>query len=164
LLQLSNALGEDGFLARVVRAPGDQLIDLLLNDLMYLRLVSILQRRVVEGHIVGTAPLRRETGFGGGESPQPAQELTDFGLRADIREDHQHVARSHPVAIADADLPNNAAFEVLHAPPAALRTDHARCDGRTRQGSRRRPSAADDEEAQQYRRAEKCWATQLTAQ
>jgi hypothetical protein len=73
LLQLSDALGEDGFLARVVRAPGDQLVDLLLDDLAYLRLASILQRRVVEGHIVGIAPLRLQTGFGGGESPQPAQ-------------------------------------------------------------------------------------------
>ena len=60
-------------LTRVVRATRDQLIDLLLDDLADLRLVSILQRRVVEGHRVGTAPLRLQPRFGGGESPQPAQ-------------------------------------------------------------------------------------------
>ena len=85
-----------------------------------------------EGHRVGTTAFRLQPRFGGGESPQPAQQLTDFGLRADIREDHQDVARSHPVAIADADLPDEAAFQVLHTPSAAFRTDHARRDGRAR--------------------------------
>ena len=152
-LNLGDPLTQDRCPAVIVIAARLELIQLTLNGGTHVAIVLIRQHRMVESDRVRRRTLGIQARFRRREQAELAQACPSLGPRPHIFEHDKEIPGLDPLALADAQLPDDAALEVLNRLPAAFGTNNARRDRGAGQRRRRRPDAADDKKQRHGRKA-----------
>jgi hypothetical protein len=141
LLELGDALAQDLGLAVQRRLARGEDLALAADQVADARFLGPRAQHVGKDDRGGAVLLGTQARLERARRVDLALHDGEGGLRADRIEADQHVARGHLVAVADQDLLDDAAVEVLDVPPVGLHDHRAAGDDGAVERRQRRPNA-----------------------